>query len=166
MARFIEESIGYLKDTYLPRMARALEALDPADVWWRPHAAALSVGNILLHLQGNVNQWILSGLGGQPDRRDRAAEFAADCGDGGEVLFARLAATVSAACDLLPEVGDLHAPCNIQGFSTTPFRAIYHVVEHFGWHCGQAVWIAKARGGTDHSIAFYDDGKIDEQRNR
>ena len=53
----------------------------------------------------------------------------------------------------------------IQGFETTPFRAVYHVVEHFGWHTGQAVWIAKARGGPGHGIAFYDDAKINQLRN-
>lgn len=159
---FIEESILYLRDTYLPRMRAAVEALDPKDTWWRPRDNVLSLGNILLHLEGNVRQWILSGLGGRADHRDRASEFAAREGADAAALLGPLEETVLAACDVIAGIEELDQPCTIQGFETTPFRAIYHVVEHFSWHTGQAVWIAKARGGK---IAFYDDARINELRN-
>ena len=162
---FREESNLYLRDTYLPRLRAAVEALDPADTWWRPHEGVLSMGNILLHLEGNVRQWVLSGLGGQADRRERASEFSAAGGADAATLLGPLEETVRAAGDVIAGLGDLDAPCTIQGFPTTPFRAVYHVVEHFAWHTGQAVWIAKARGGPGHGIAFYDDGKINELRN-
>ena len=63
---FIRNSSRYLRDTYLPRLSRALETLPAGDLWWRPHDGALSFGNILLHLEGNVRQWLLSGMGGEP----------------------------------------------------------------------------------------------------
>ena len=162
---FREESISYLRDTYLPRLGAAVEALAPEDTWWRPHEGVLSMGNILVHLEGNVRQWILSGLGGAKDRRERAAEFAARDGATAAELLAPLGATVRAACDVIAAIDELDRACAIQGFPTTPFRAVYHVVEHFSWHTGQAVWIAKARGGSGHGIAFYDDAQINERRN-
>ena len=53
----------------------------------------------------------------------------------------------------------------IQGFEVTGLEATYHVVEHFSWHVGQAVWIAKARAGIDHGIAFYDEVQVNRDRN-
>lgn len=164
---FARESARYLREVYLPRMERALAALPAGDLWWRPHEKCLSVGNILLHLEGNVRQWILSGLGGQPDRRERAAELAAEGGREAPALFAQLRATVLAAADLVArfDAEKLAAVFRIQGGETTGEAAIYHVVEHFAWHTGQAVWIAKARAGPGHGVAFHDDARANAARN-
>jgi hypothetical protein len=43
----------------------------------------------------------------------------------------------------------------IQGRETNVLRAVYHVVEHFGMHTGQIVYITKLRTGRD--LAFYRD---------
>lgn len=166
------ECARYLCDTYMSRLARALEVLPEADLWWRPHPDCISVGNVLLHLEGNVRQWIVSGLGGAPDRRERAREFAA-VGEGAErqasarELFERLAETVRGAAAVIEGLPDqvLDAPRTIQGFETTGLGAVLHVVEHFSWHTGQVVWIAKARAGVAHGLSFYDDAAINAARN-
>ena len=163
------ESAVYLRDTYLPRLERALEVLPEGDLWWRPHEGVLSFGTVLLHLEGNVRQWILSGLGGAPDHRERAAEFAAT-GEGAPPaaeLVSRLGATVRAAAEVIEALSDetLDASITIQGFETTGLAAVYHVVEHFSWHTGQAAWIAKARAGASHGLAYYDESAINNARN-
>ncbi len=165
---FVRESTRYLRDVYLPRLERALEALPEGDLWWRPHEGVLTVGTILLHLEGNVRQWILSGMGALEDQRERASEFAATSGADGRTLFTRLTETVHAACELIDALdeGALAAPYAIQGYETTGLGAVYHVVEHFSWHTGQAVFIAKARAGAEHGVAFYDDAQVDAARNR
>jgi uncharacterized damage-inducible protein DinB len=56
-------------------------------------------------------------------------------------------------------------PVTIQGFETTVLAAVLHVVEHFSWHTGQVVWIAKARSGAGHGLAFYDDAALARARN-
>jgi uncharacterized damage-inducible protein DinB len=158
--RFLEQSVTYLRDTYLPRLRTAAGALREEDLWWRPHPAATSVGNLLLHLEGNVRQWILSGLGGAPERRRRSAEFAAEGGPSPAELLDALGRTVEEACRVIAAERDLERPLRIQGLETTAFQAIYHVVEHFSWHTGQVVWIAKMRAGPRHGIAFYDDARL------
>lgn len=165
---FVRESAQYLRDVYLPRLERALDALPEGDLWWRPHEGVITFGTILLHLEGNVRQWILSGMGELEDQRERASEFAATSGADGRTLLARLGETVRAACELIDALDDkaLAAPYAIQGFETTGLGAVYHVVEHFSWHTGQAVWIAKARAGAHHGVAFYDDAQVNEARNR
>jgi uncharacterized damage-inducible protein DinB len=166
-ASFARESAGFLRDTYLPRMRKAVETLPAEDLWWRPHEGALAVGTILRHLEGNVRQWILSGLAGLPDARVRSAEFKGpDEGTAAELL-ARLEATVRAAAAAIEGLDEraLLAQHPIQGFDVTGLHAVLHVVEHFSWHTGQAVWIAKARAGARHGLAFFDDAKIDAARN-
>ncbi len=158
MEAFLHESARQLRDVYLPRIARALEILPPGDLWWRPREDMTGIGNLLLHLEGNVRQWILGGLGGARIARRRAAEFAAREG----APFDALRATTIDAARVIEtlDVARLPGPLSIQGFDTTGLAAIYHVVEHFSWHTGQIVWIAKLRAGAGHGLAFYDDGKL------
>ncbi len=164
---FAHAAASYLRETYLPRLRRALEALPEEDLWWRPHEGVISFGNVLLHLEGNVRQWIVGGLGGASDHRERASELAATDGPSGGELIERLAATVGEACSVLDamDAKALGRRYAIQGENPTGLEAILHVVEHFGWHTGQAVWIAKARAGEGHGVAFFDDGEINAAKN-
>lgn len=164
---FVRSSTQFLSGTYTPRLSRALAVLPEEDLWWRPHPGALSCGQILRHLEGNVRQWILSGLSGAPDHRLRASEFEGPDARSATKLLATLSATVSEACEVIAGLDDerLLARHAIQGSSPTGLQAVQHVVEHFAWHTGQAVWIAKSRAGAGHGLAFYDSKAINAARN-
>ncbi len=157
---FAKESARYLREVYLPRLRRAVETLPERDLWWRPHGASTTVGNLLLHLDGNIRQWILSGIGGRPDERHRAEEFARREGGTRAELMGAPARTVEDAAKVIEKETALDRTLRIQGSDTTCRGAIYHVVEHLSWHTGQIVWIAKMRAGEAHGIAFYDDAKL------
>jgi len=167
---FLSRSCEYLGHIYPERLTAALAVLPEGELWWQPHSGALSVGTILMHLEGNVRQWILSGVGSEPDARERAREFSNNhreeaSGERTELLD-RLQTTARAAAELLASLTEdsLQEDLAIQGFEVTGLEAIYHVVEHFSWHVGQAVWIAKARAGVDHGIAFYDEAQVNRDR--
>ncbi len=162
-----EQCAFYLRATYMPRLRAAVSALPAADLWWRPHAQTTSVGNLLLHLRGNVRQWIVSGLGGAPDARVREREFSAREGACAAELLDALQVTVDEACAVIESLpaGRWLAPVTIQEFDTTVLGAVLHIVEHFSWHTGQITWIAKARAGAAHGVAFYDDGALNAARN-
>ena len=164
---FRTASVTYLRDTYLPRIEKALETLPADDLWWRPHEDCTSVGNLLAHLAGNVRQWIVSGLGGAADHRARLREFEADREDSVSGLVTALRAAVGEACEVISGLSDddLMAPRTIQGMETTGFDAIYHVVEHFSWHTGQITWMAKLRAGAGHGMFFYDEDQLNSARN-
>lgn len=164
---FVRESVTFLRDTYVPRLKTALETLPEGDLWWKPHEGAISFGTILLHLAGNVRQWIISGLGGAADHRERAGEFAASDGPSGEELLDRLRQTVEEACAVIEAMDEeaLTRGYTIQGFEVTGVHAVYHVTEHFSWHTGQAAWIAKCRAGADHGLAYYDESAINSAKN-
>jgi hypothetical protein len=84
-----------------------------------------------------------------------------------EILFAELSQTIAASCKVIENINDddLQTPLTIQGISTTKLAAIYHVVEHFSWHSGQVTWICKMLKGENHHIAFYDDDKLNKEKN-
>jgi len=156
------EAIALLRDTYLPRLERAVHELPAADLWWRPHQRATSVGNLLLHLQGNIRQWIVTGLGGAPDARNRDAEFAARDGARAPELLSALHATIDKAAAVIAPLDEraLLGRVTLQGFRLTRLEAVLHVVEHTSWHAGQIAWIAKSRAGKQHRLSYYDDRKL------
>ena len=73
---FIARSRYYLQIEYRTKLRAAVEALPPEGLWWRANDNSNSVGNLLLHLAGNIRQWIVAGVGKFPDGRDRDSEFA------------------------------------------------------------------------------------------
>lgn len=157
-AAFLAESVRLLEEDHLPRLRVAVTALDPADLWWRPNVASNSVGNLLLHLAGNLRQWVVSGVGGEPDRRRRREEFEAEgTGDAAAILDVLEAAVRDATSVLQGMDPDrLGSIITVQGREATVLGAIYHAVEHFSMHVGQVLWIAKARSGRD--LGLYVEG--------
>jgi uncharacterized damage-inducible protein DinB len=140
-----------LQAHHLPRIARCLAMLAEKEIWWRAHPTSNSVGNLMLHLEGNVRQWIISGLGGVPDRRERDKEFAARGPIPRRVLLARLRHTVSEACRVLEKLSSraLARSYVIQGFHLTGLNALSHVTEHFAYHTAQIILVTKLKRRRD-----------------
>jgi uncharacterized damage-inducible protein DinB len=136
---------------YLSRIVRCLDELSDEEIWWRPNEASNSVGNLVLHLSGNVRQWIVSGLGGAADARKRDLEFSERGPVPRRALVNRLRATVSEARKVLRRLtpADLTRKYTIQGFHVTGLEAVSHVYEHFSHHAGQIIYITKMRQGKD-----------------
>ena len=154
---FIAHSRWMLATEYPTKLRACLTALPAAGLWHRPAAGTNSIGNLLLHLSGNVRQWIISGVGGAPDARDRNAEFAAESGKSASELFAQLEATLTEADAVLARLTPqgLLQSREIQGRSTSVLEAVYHVTEHFGMHTGQIILLTKLL--APGAISFYDD---------
>ena len=137
------------------RIGACLRELPPHALWARDSENENAVGNLLLHLEGNVRQWLLSGIGARSDERDRPGEFSARTGADGAVLLAKLRGTVGEAVALLRSLPHrrLADKVSIQGYDTTVLSAIFHVVEHFSGHTYQIILITKRFTGTD--LGFY-----------
>lgn len=138
-------------EKYTPRIVRCLQLLSEKEIWWRPNDASNAAGNIVLHLCGNVRQWIISALGGAPDFRERDKEFSERGPIPRRVLISQLRSTVKQACwtiDSLPSK-TLSQEFEIQGFRVTGLVAIAHVYEHFAYHTGQIIYLTKLKRGKD-----------------
>src|SRR5579885_430509 len=112
---FLEASRKTLS-TWLERVEKCLEQLTPEQIWWRGRENANAIGNLMLHLDGNVRQWILSGIGGAPDTRNREAEFAQREPLDAAALRERLRAAVQEARQVIGRLtpGDLAQRRRIQ----------------------------------------------------
>ena len=151
---FVDESRSLLTVSHFPRIERCLEGLADDKVWWRPNAESNSIGNLTLHLAGNVRQWIISGIGGATDNRQRQQEFDEKGPVPASELLSRLRTTVEEADRVLAGVtpATLLERREIQGCDVTVLEAIYHVVEHFSMHTGQIILLAKMWKGD---LGFY-----------
>jgi len=153
---FITRARHHFAEDFLPKIERCLELLSDEQIWWRPNPQANSIGNLLLHLSGNVRQWIVCGVGGASDARDRDAEFAQRAIIPRGELLARLKQTLSEADAALAKLDseELLAQKQIQGCDVTVLEAVLHVVEHFSMHTGQIILMAKMFAEVD--LGFYD----------
>ena len=156
-ALFLDRSRHYLAVEYPTKIRRCLDVLPSRAVWLREDEQSNSIGNLLLHLAGNVRQWIVSSVGGAPDSRYRSGEFVARDGADVEELFAALRRTLDDAdaviASLTPEL--LLERRTIQGRELSVLEAVYHVVEHFALHTGQIILLTKRH--APGRIHFYED---------
>jgi len=152
---FLEFSRNKLLNQYWPRLRKAVEPLSEDQIWWRPNSASNSIGNLVLHLNGNVWQWLIASFNRLEDRRDRPAEFNATGDLSATDLLERIGETMDEAAKVLARLTatELLTTWHIQGYTVTGLAAVYQVVEHFGLHYGQIVYITKMQEGRD--LGFY-----------
>ena len=153
---FLKESRSLLVGDYLPKILHCVTLLTDEQIWWRANPASNSIGNLLLHLSGNVRQWIVVGLGGAVDTRDRDSEFAQREMIPRDELLIRLRDTLREADHTLENFDHerLLDRFTIQGLEVSALGAIMHVVEHFSMHTGQIILLAKMF--TEVDLEFYD----------
>lgn len=154
--RFLEKAIHYLQRDFLSKIENCVSQLSDEELWWRPNSHSNSVGNLLLHLSGNIRQWIIAGLTQTEDTRERSREFSEQGPIRREELLSLLRETVAEAAEVLDELNepDLVARRKIQVCEVDGIEAIFHAVEHFSHHTGQIIYITKLLKGQD--LGFYD----------
>jgi uncharacterized damage-inducible protein DinB len=153
---FLRCAHDFLLGDYLPKIEHCLEKLTDEQIWWRPNEESNSIGNLILHLCGNVRQWILSGIGSAPDHRDRDSEFAQreviTRAELRNLLRSTLKEVGTVLRTLDPEIILEHR--KIQGNDVEILEAIFHVTEHFSMHTGQIIMLTKMFTASD--LRFYD----------
>jgi len=165
---FLRHARFRLRHDYLVKITAATVELTDEQIWWRPNDSSNSVGNLILHVCGNARQWIVSGVGGAADTRHRASEFSRRDGLGRRALIALLEETLGEVDAALAELehaltatasdAPLQRACVPQGYAQTALDAVFHVVEHFAYHTGQIVLLAKWHAGD--RIRLYDDARL------
>jgi hypothetical protein len=140
----------------LKKVEHCLAQLNDEQTWWRPTSSQNSIANLMLHLDGNVRQWIISGVGGEPDVRDRPREFAQSGPIAKGDLVAILTATIEAAIQAIDQqtgTSVLQAR-RIQGFDTTVAAAIVDSVSHFRGHCQEIVSLTRQQLQDRYQFSF------------
>lgn len=151
---FIDFSVDKLRQLE-ERIQHCLGLLSAEQIWARGSEESNSVGNLVLHLSGNVRQWIISSVGGSTDVRHRDQEFAARGGVEVAALRNLLKETVDEALDVIRGLtaDKLTDTVVVQGYNKSVLEVVYHVVEHFSLHAGQIFYATKLALNVD--LGFY-----------
>lgn len=165
LASFIESSIHYL-DWNTTKLEKVFQTLDASEIWHRPNSSSNSVGNLVLHLCGNITQYIISTLGDAPDLRDRDAEFAAEEGMTKAELWEQLTATIESAKQVIAGLDEakLIQTQVVQGQTYTGIKIVLHVVEHYSYHTGQLIFWTKLLKDID--MGYYADWALNEHHQK
>jgi hypothetical protein len=138
------------------RIKHCVDQLRDDWIWAKPHPALNSIGNLILHLEGNLTQWIVCGIGGAEDHRNRPAEFAEQPAIPRADLLRRLEIAVASA-SLAFERQDADALARvrrIQGFEVTGVGAIFSSIPHFRGHTQEIIHMTRAILGAGYQMQW------------
>jgi len=151
----LKECRRRLYDESLPRIRKCLAEMTVDEIWARPNEQTVSAGNLVLHLAGNVRQYIIATLGGVADVRERQKEFDEKGPMATADLLDRLEKAMAEVSVVLDRIdpSTLLQTHRVQGFVESGLSILVHVVEHFSYHTGQIAYITKSRKNID--LGFY-----------
>jgi hypothetical protein len=143
----LEQMTGHIESCLLK--------LNDHNLWERSGGHENAIGNLVLHLQGNVRQWIGHGVGGEPDVRHRDAEFSISGDLSAAELAGRIRGTVNQAIEILKALPPerLIERVKPQDDELSMLEVIYQAVGHFQQHTGQIMFATKQF--TCEGLNFY-----------
>ncbi len=153
---FINEIKRRLFTESVFRLKKCVNELSEEQIWYRPNNSSNSVGNLILHLEGNVRQWVVAGLGKNEDVRERQKEF----DEKGPVPVEKMLADMDKLMEEVNQIlnktstTDLLEVRNVQGFQESGLSILVHITEHFSYHVGQITYITKML--KDKDMGYYD----------
>jgi uncharacterized damage-inducible protein DinB len=152
----VREVLYRMYEECLPRILKCMDQLDNDKIWWRPNEESNSIGNLVLHLCGNVRQWIYAGLGKNEDLRNRQLEFDERTIIPAGELKEKLISTMKLVRPVIANIPteELLNIRSVQTFEETGLTILVHVTEHFSYHTGQIAYITKLL--SNKALGFYD----------
>ena len=143
-------------DESMRMITKSLEITDESDIWKKPNSSSNSIGNLILHLCGNITQYIIASLGSKPDIRERDLEFSITGGVTKKNLLSSLIEVIEESKNVIASASkeELMRIREVQGFKLSGIGVVIHVVEHLSYHTGQiAYWVKLLK---DRDLGFYD----------
>ena len=151
---FIAQSV-YRIEINLPRIEKCINELSEEEIWKKPNGSSNSIGNLILHLCGNITQYIISGLGSKPDNRNRDREFAVKEGFTKTQLLEKITLVINESVSIIKNITeeDLIKSRSVQGYNLSGIAIIIHVTEHLSYHTGQITFWTKCL--KDKDMGYY-----------
>ena len=138
----------------MSKIQNCFNQLNEAQIWWRPGSTMNSIGNLVLHLAGNLRQWGVVPFTMANDRRDRESEFQSDVRVAPDELLRTLTTVVNEAKEEWKHLaqGQLLREVDIQGFGVNHMHAIVHASSHFVGHTHQIIQLTRLQLGTSYQF--------------
>ena len=145
----------------VPRIEKCFAQLKREEIWYSPNAQSNSIGHLVLHLCGNITQYIHSSLAGEKDQRERDLEFTSTEKLSAKALLEKLTTVVNTAEHIILNCSEkeLLKKRKVQAFNLSGIGVIIHVVEHFSYHTGQIAYYTKELKNKD--LEFYSGINLD-----
>jgi uncharacterized damage-inducible protein DinB len=156
LSQALSREASFRMNESMERIQKCVKMLNDTDVWWKPNEQSNSIANLILHLNGNISQYILSSLGGAEDTRERDLEFSTQGGLKRDELVKLLRNTILQASQLIGQLNEreLLETKSIQGFQLNGLEHVVHVVEHLSYHTGQIALLTKLIRNKE--LGFYE----------
>ncbi len=153
---FINNIIRYLLEENFPRVIKCINMLTEEEIWYRPNKNSNSIGNLVLHLVGNLNQWVLGSMGRRHNERNRQEEFDADRTKNKAELLEMLDSLRQDLYNCIKSIDtdDLLLSRPVQIYEENGTTILIHVTEHFSYHTGQIAYLTKWL--KDQQTHFYE----------
>ncbi|TYA71909.1 DUF1572 family protein [Seonamhaeicola marinus] len=150
-----KEQISYRLDESTRMVSLSLEQLSEDDIWKKVNDSTNSVGNLIVHLCGNMTQYAIASLGNKEDKRNRDEEFSISGGLSKVQLLEKLMHTVETVKAVINELSESEflRKRNVQGFNFSGIGIAIHVTEHYSYHTGQIAYLTKTLKNKD--LGFY-----------
>lgn len=134
-----------MQEECLFRINKCLGILGESGAWYSPNEHVNSVANLVLHLSGNINQYVNATLGKRADDRERQQEFDSFKTHSREQLSSIITETILASVNVVDslEVEHMETLYPVQCFEETGLSIIIHVIEHTSYHTGQITQLTK-----------------------
>ncbi len=146
IATLIQEEFELrVKEESLTRILKCLDMLDEEKIWFSPNDHVNSVANLVLHLSGNIRQYIQTGIGGKEDIRNRDLEFSSNETHTIKELKKKISETINEAVEIVNACSEetMKSTMEVQCFSMTGISVLIHVIEHTSYHTGQITQMTK-----------------------
>lgn len=163
-----KEQIIFRLEENVPRIKKCLELISEEELWKKPNSNLNSIGNLIIHLRGNITQYVMSSLGNKPDKRHRNQEFGTpemmDLSDYSKASLIQIfEKTISDAVQTIKNLSnhELNRLRLVQGFELTGIGILIHVCEHLSYHVGQISLLTKLYVNKD--LGYYDGQNLNEK---
>jgi hypothetical protein len=146
------------------KIEHCVAQLDDEQLWWRPRPEVTpqmnSIANLLLHLSGNMRQWIIAGVGETKDVRNRPLEFSDRSNRPKAEILGQLKTTVDEAASVIGRLSadDLTAARRIQGYDVNVTSALWQTISHFHGHVQEIIHLTREQLGERYQFDFVPKG--------
>ena len=127
------------------RIQKCIDQLTEQQLQYRPNDNCNSINNLILHLDGNVRQWLIATMSSADDQRNRNEEFDSSNQLAKHDLKEVLSVLEYDIRSILNDIEkiDLLASQDVQCYREPNLGILVHVIEHFSYHVGQITYITK-----------------------
>lgn len=160
-AQIKQEFKRRMEEESLMRIIACLDFMTEEHIWFSPNGHVNSVGNLVLHLCGNITQYINATLGDEKDLRQRSLEFSSVGTHNREALKKMIFDTIKKSVKVVgqKQLKELTQEYEVQGFKELGIAIVIHVIEHTSYHTGQITTLCKWLENVD--TKYYGDLDLD-----